>query len=105
MNPIALLLMAAPQGGEPGNPLFAFLPFIILLLIMYFLIIRPQSKQRKVTASMQAGLKKGDRVVTSGGIHGIVEGQKDKDTLLIKTAGDTKLHVSRSAVTVKKNTE
>lgn len=103
MNSIALLLMAAPQGGETGNPLFAFLPFIILLLIMYFLIIRPQSKRQKETVTMQTSLKKGDKVVTSGGIHGVVEGEKDKDVLLIKTAGETKLHVSRSAVSAKKD--
>lgn len=103
MNTLAYLLMAAPQGGESGNPIFAFLPFIILLLIMYFLIIRPQSKRQKDIANMQANLKKGDRVVTSGGVHGVIEGEKDKDVLLIKTAGETKLHVSRSAVSVKKD--
>lgn len=95
--------MAAPQGGESGNPILAFLPFIILLLIMYFLIIRPQSKRQKNIATMQSSLKKGDRVVTSGGVHGVIEGEKDKDVLLIKTAGETKLHVSRSAVSVKKD--
>jgi len=97
-----ILLMAAPQGGEAGNPLLSFLPIILMFGVFYLLLIRPQSKRQKDAEKMRAGVKKGDHVITSGGIHGTVEGVKDNDVLLIKTATDTKLHVGRSAVTTVK---
>jgi len=95
-------LMSAPQGGEGGNPLFSFLPIILMFVVFYFLLIRPQSKRAKESEKMRAELKKGDHIITSGGIHGTIEGIKDKDILLVKTATDTKLHVSRSAVSTVK---
>ena len=98
-----ILLMAAPQGGQQGNPLFSFLPIILMFLVFYFLIIRPQSKQRKELEQMRNELKKGDHVITSGGIHGTIEGIKDNDVLLIKTGSDTKLHVSKAAVSTVKS--
>jgi len=91
-------LMAAPQGGQSGNPILGFLPLILMFIVFYFLLIRPQSKRQKQAERMRGELKKGDHVITSGGIHGVIEGIKDNDILLIKTAQDTKLHVSRSAV-------
>jgi len=92
-------LMTAPAGGESGgNPILGFLPLILMFLVFYFLLIRPQTKRQKQAEQMRGALKKGDHVITSGGIHGVVEGIKDNDILLIKTAQDTKLHVSRSAV-------
>ena len=56
----------------------AYLPFILILAIMYFLMIRPQAKRQKEKQKMLEALKKGDRVVTIGGIHGIVSGFKGK---------------------------
>lgn len=97
-----ILLMAAPQGGESGNPLFSFLPIILMFVVFYFLLIRPQSKKAKEVEKMRTELQKGDHIITAGGIHGTIEGMKDNDVLLVKTATDTKLHVSRSAVTTVK---
>ena len=97
-----ILLMASPQGGESGNPLFSFLPIILMFVVFYFLLIRPQTKRQKEAEKMRSELKKGDHIITSGGIHGTIEGMKDNDVLLVKTATDTKLHVSRSAVTIVK---
>lgn len=91
--------MTAPAGGEGGgNPIMGFLPLILMFLVFYFLLIRPQSKRQKEAETMRQALKKGDHVITSGGIHGTIEGIKDNDVLLIKTASDTKLHVSRAAI-------
>ncbi len=98
-----ILLMSVPAGGEAGNPIMSFLPIILMFGVFYFLLIRPQSKRQKESEKMRTALKKGDHVITSGGIHGTIEGIKDNDILLIKTATDTKLHVGRSAVTTVKS--
>ncbi|NQV14926.1 preprotein translocase subunit YajC [bacterium] len=97
-----ILLMSSPAGGEAGNPILSFLPIILMFGVFYFLLIRPQSKRQKESEKMRSEVKKGDHVITSGGIHGTVEGIKDNDILLIKTATDTKLHVGRNAITTVK---
>ncbi len=98
-----ILLMASPAGGEAGNPILSFLPIILMFGVFYFLLIRPQTKRQKDAEKMRSELKKGDHVITSGGIHGTIEGIKDNDILLIKTATDTKLHVGKSAVSTVKS--
>jgi len=95
------LLMAAPQAaGEAAGPasfLTGIIPFAFIILIFYFLIIRPQNKKRKETEKMLSALKKGDRVVTIGGIHGTVQNVKDT-TVIIKVDDNVKLEFLRSAV-------
>ena len=98
-----ILLMAAPSGGESGNPILSFLPIVLMFGVFYFLLIRPQTKRQKDSDKMRSTLKKGDHVITSGGIHGTIEGMKDNDIILIKTATGTKLHVSRSAIATVKS--
>ncbi|HNV85959.1 MAG TPA: preprotein translocase subunit YajC [Candidatus Omnitrophota bacterium] len=84
-------------AGE-SNPVLAFLPLILMLGIFYFLLIRPQQKKEKARLAMIEGLKKGDRVVTSGGIVGTVVGVRE-DLVVIKTGDeDTKLEVLKSSV-------
>ena len=103
MNSFVLsLLMAAPQGAEgaqggPMGGLMTFLPFIAIIAIFYFLIIRPQNKKQKETQKMLAALKKGDRVITIGGIHGTIQSVKEK-TVIVKVDDTTKIEFSRSAV-------
>jgi preprotein translocase subunit YajC len=97
------LLMAAPQGGgadgaAPGGSLItSFLPFIAIIAIFYFLIIRPQNKKRKETDRMLSALKKGDKVVTIGGLHGTIQSVKES-TVIIKADDNVKLEFLRSAV-------
>lgn len=91
-------MMTAPAGESSGNPILGFLPLILMFLVFYFLLIRPQTKRQKEAEKMRSEVKKGDHIITSGGIHAVVEGVKDNDILLIKTAQDTKLHISRAAV-------
>ncbi len=97
-----IMLMAAPAGGEAGNPLLSFLPIILMFGVFYFLLIRPQTKRQKEAEKMRSEVKKGDHIITTGGIHATVEGVKDNEILLVKTATDTKLHIGRSAVTTVK---
>jgi preprotein translocase subunit YajC len=98
---ILYLLMGAPQGGEGaaggGNPLMTFLPFVAIIAIFYFLIIRPQNRKQKETQKMLAALKKGDKVVTIGGIHGTIQTVREQ-TVIVKVDEDTKLEFSRSAI-------
>jgi preprotein translocase subunit YajC len=88
------------QGGGSGPGGFAapFLTFGLLIAIFYFLLIRPQQKQRKEHAKMIEELKKGDQVVTQGGIHGSVYKIKD-DTVSLEVADGVRLRVSKSAIT------
>jgi len=100
MNSFILpLLMGAPQGAEgaPGNPLMSFLPFIIIIGIFYFLIIRPQNKKRKETEKMLSALKKGDKVITIGGLHGTIQSVKET-TVILKADDNVKLEFLRSAI-------
>ena len=100
MNSFLLpLLMAPPAGGEaaPGSALFSFLPLVFIIGIFYFLILRPQSKKQKETQRMLSALKKGDRVVTIGGIHGVIQSVKE-NTIIIKVDENTKLEFNRGAV-------
>jgi len=92
-------LMGAPAGAEgaTGSSLFSFLPLIAIVGIFYFLILRPQNKKQKETQKMLSALKKGDRVVTIGGIHGVIQSVKE-NTVIVKVDESTKLEFSRSAV-------
>ncbi len=86
------------QQGGAESLLSSLLPFLLIILIFYFLIIRPQQKKQKERQKLLEGIKKGDKVVTAGGIHGTVEGIED-NTLLIKVSESVKLKFERSAVT------
>ena len=91
-------LMVPPQGGEDGPGMFmSFMPLIFIIGIFYFLIIRPQRKKQKDTQQMISALKKGDKIVTIGGIHGTIQTVRE-NTLIVRVDENTKLEFSRSAV-------
>lgn len=95
MNAIALLQSA----GNSAAALFVqILPILAIGLVFYFLVIAPANKQRKKTQAMLSSLKKGDRVVTSGGIYGAVQGV-EADVVYLKIADNVKIKLARSAVT------
>lgn len=97
------VFLMAPQGGEGGG-LLGLLPFLAIIVIMYFLMIRPQMKKQKERQKMIDALQKGDNVVTTGGIHGKVMGFTDNDkTVILRVDEKVKLNVDRSAVGVIKN--
>lgn len=97
----SLYAMAGGSGAEGGggNMLFSLLPFIIIFAVLYFLILRPQSKKQKERQKLLEALQKGDKVVTIGGVHGKIMGFKDDDkTVIIKVDDNVKLNVDRTAI-------
>ena len=93
MNTIALL-----QAGGSGAFIIQILPIAAIFLVFYFIVIAPANKQRKKTQEMLSSLKKGDRVVTQGGIYGTVQGV-EPDVVYLKIAENVKVKVARSAIT------
>lgn len=94
-----LLFAMSPQGGEGGGGLISTLiMFGAIFLIFYFMIIRPQQKRAKERDKLLSNLEKGDKVVTNGGIHGIIAGLEDK-TALLQVSDNVKLKIDRSAIT------
>ena len=87
---------ASASGGGAGM-FMSFVPFILIIGIFYFLIIRPQNKKQKETEKMLANLKKGDKVVTVGGVHGYITNVKD-NTVIVKVDDAFKIEFSRSAI-------
>jgi len=85
------------EGAAGGSPLSMLLPFVLIFGVFYFIVIMPAKKQQKKKDAMIAGLKKGDRIVTSGGIHGSVA-TVEEQSLLVKVSENTKIRISKSAV-------
>lgn len=98
-----IIAMASPQGGEGGGGgLIAQFGFLIpLFLIMYLMIIRPQQKRQKEHKKMQAELKKGDRVVTSGGMFGDIFAFNEKRDSVVLKVGETKMEFLKSSIASK----
>src|SRR5688572_17656927 len=92
MNAIALL-----QSGGGAAAVANFLPIVAIGLVFYFLVIAPANKQRKKQAEMLSTLKKGDRVLTTGGIYGTIQGV-EPDAVTLKIAENVKVKVARSAI-------
>lgn len=92
------LLQAAPAGQAPagGGSMF-WVIIIAMFVIMWFFMIRPQRKQQKELEKFRNSLKRGDKVVTAGGIYGTVDEIKDR-TVLIKVDGDVKLRVDKNSL-------
>ena len=89
-----LYAQSSSRGGILG-----FLPFILIFVVIYFLMLRPQMKQQKEHKALLENLKKGDRVITSGGIHGTITGFKEKNSVIILTVDkNVKLVVNKSAI-------
>ena len=92
--------MAAPpaQGSAQGGSMLSmWIMLLAIFAVMYFFMIRPQRKQQKELENFRAALKKGDKVVTVGGIYGTVDEINDK-TALIKVDGDIKLRVDKNSL-------
>lgn len=90
---------AAPAQPLPPQPglLDMLMPLIIMFVLFYFLLIRPQQKKQKEHEKLIASVKTGDKVVTSAGLHGFVANVKDK-TFILKTADGVKLEFDKSAI-------
>lgn len=84
--------------SQQANPIVSFLPLILMFVVFYFLLIRPQQKRQKAVAEMIKNLKKGDRVVTTGGLIGTVMAVHDDYVVLKVGDQDTKVEVLRTAI-------
>jgi len=94
----AMLPGAAASGADGPSPFSMLLPILGMLLIFYFLMIRPQQKRQKEVQKMLSAVKKGDRVLTASGLYGTVAGVKD-DVLVLQIADNVKVEMVKSAVT------
>jgi len=97
-NFLSIYFMAQPAGGAgASNPLVTFLPLILVFVVFYFFMIRPQMRKQKELNTYRNALAKGDKVVTTGGIYGRVLEVKD-NVVMIDVGGDVKLKVDKSAL-------
>ena len=94
---ISLLAQATGPAPAGPNPLASFVPIILIFVIMYFLLFRPQMKRQKEQQRLIAALKTGDRVVTASGIHGLISNVKER-TVILKIADNVKIEVEKSAI-------
>ncbi len=90
----------APQQATP-NVFAQLLPLIFIIAIFYFLLIRPQQQRQRSQQELWKSLKKGDRVVTIGGIHGVVA-QVNEDEVVLEVAKDVRIRFSKTAIAAKK---
>ena len=94
-------LLAQQQAQPPagGSMLTALLPFALVFVIFYFLLIRPQRTKQKKHMEMVEQLKPGDKVITSGGIHGTIMGVQE-DKIELRIASNTKIDITKTAIAV-----
>ena len=102
----AFFSLARQAGAQPGRPavpqgnfLTALVPFILVFVIFYLLIIMPQRKKQKKHLEMVENLKPGSRIITTGGIYGTVMGVQ-KDRVELKVAANVKIDITKSAIGV-----
>lgn len=94
----SLLALQVPGADQAPNPIFTFLmPMGLILIIFYFLLIRPANKKQKALQGMIDNLKNGDKIITTGGIHGVVAGISD-EIIQLRVAPNIKIEISRNAV-------
>lgn len=94
-----ILQTSAAAGQNAGSSASMWIMLILLFLVMWLFMIRPQRKQQKALEEMRKALKKGDRVVTAGGIYGTICDVDDR-TVLIKVDGEVKLRVDRNSISL-----
>lgn len=90
------IILQADTGGM-ASLVSSLLPFLLIIVVFYFLILRPQQKRQKERAKLLEGVKKGDKIITTGGIHGTVEGLEDS-SILVKISDNVKVKMEKSAI-------
>lgn len=97
MFDIAYAMGQSGAGGQGAGGFSAFIPLVLMVVIFYFLLIRPQQKKSKEHKQMIASLKKGDRIITTGGLHGKVTGMDDA-TLTVEISDKVRVKISRGYI-------
>jgi preprotein translocase subunit YajC len=95
-----MLLEIFAQNGNGGFNLLGLLPFILIFVVIWFFMMRPQAKKQKETQKMLSELKPHDKIVTIGGIYGEVDSVKD-NIVVVKIGKDIKIEVKKSAIASK----
>lgn len=97
----AYAMAPAPQGGQQSGGIegmiASFLPLILIFVIFYFLLIRPQQKKAKEHKQMLESLKKGDKIVSAGGLYGVIEAVSE-NTVTVKVAENVKVKIGRGYI-------
>jgi len=94
-----LVLLQAAQGGAQQNGWSFWIMMILIFVVFYFFMIRPQTKKQKELQKQREAMKKGDKVITAGGIHGVIKEVSDA-TLLIEIAKEVIIKVDKASVYV-----
>ncbi len=95
-----VLAMAPAQQGQGGGEIYStIIMFALIIGIFYFMIIRPQQKRQKEREALLTQIKKGDKIITSGGIHGKVLAVEEK-TMLVEIADNVKVKIERNSISV-----
>ncbi len=95
----ALMLFAPPTGGQTPNQSWQLVFPVLMFVVFYLFVLLPQQKQKKSKEQLLDSIKRGDKVVTIGGIHGTVAGiETDKKTVLVQVADNVKIKFERSAI-------
>ena len=96
---MSALFFALSTGGAEGggNPLTMFIPIIMVFIVFYLLLIRPQQKKQKEHQALLSGLSKGDKVITNGGLYGTISDSKEH-VVVLKIAENIKVEVVKSAI-------
>lgn len=96
MNQLLILMSAPAQGGQSG--IMSFLPLIAIVVVFYFFMIRPQMKKAKEQKKYIEALKKGDKILTIGGIYGKIVEVREDATIIMEVEDGTKMKISKNAV-------
>jgi preprotein translocase subunit YajC len=96
--PIKQAFAQAGGGAPAGFDLISLMPLLLIFVVFYFLLIRPQQKKMKTHRELIAAIKRGDKVLTAGGILGTVVKVEDDATLLVEIARDVRVRVARSTI-------
>lgn len=93
----SILLMAQPQGQQQQNPMMSLLFLVLIIVVFYAFMIRPQVKRQKELKNYRESLKKGDKVITTGGIYGKITDVKD-NTVTVEVSDNVRLKIDKSAI-------
>jgi preprotein translocase subunit YajC len=97
INFLSIILMAPAQQGGQTSPWSTFIPLLLIMVVFYFFLIRPQMKRQKELKNFRESLKKGDHIITAGGIYGKINNITD-NVITIDAGNNVLLKVDKSAV-------